>query len=49
MGQPVNLTWLLTSHGKENQSKGKGKDKVICVLNYVIKHYTMKAYGGMEV
>jgi hypothetical protein len=26
-----------------------GKDKVIPVLNYVIKHYAMKAYGGVEV
>jgi hypothetical protein len=22
--------------------------KVVCVLNYLIKHYTMKAYGGVE-
>jgi hypothetical protein len=25
-----------------------GKVKVISVFNYVIKHHTMKAYGGVE-
>jgi hypothetical protein len=34
---------------EEYQSAVKGKDKVVPVLNYVIKHYTMKAYGGIEV
>ena len=27
----------------------KRKDKVIPILNYIIRHYTMKAYGGVEV
>jgi hypothetical protein len=26
-----------------------GKNKVVPVLNYVIKHYAMKKYGGVDV
>jgi hypothetical protein len=29
------------------QSEGK-EGEVIPVLNYIIKHYAMKAYGGVE-
>jgi hypothetical protein len=32
----------------EGKGKGKGKGKVVPVLN-LIKHYAVKAYGGVDV
>jgi hypothetical protein len=45
---------ITNNHFKKYEYTGAGvailkKGKVFLLLNYVVKHYAMKAYGGAEV